>query len=218
MHALGIILVVLIGGSVIVCAASIPFSAQRGQGWRRWLTGLASFLLVVGAAGFFGSALSAVGGLNWLPRSFEWPVGYASGVVSTAEGLHVVPHTSSGRIQVYDANWKFIIGWPVNASGGIFKLLVPGEDRIEVITARGSWQYVFDVRGRLISKSTYEPKTYSDFADLGESIVVPTSPWLWVFSSPFIAWVVLMTGMGVGGIAQKAGQRKTVRSPQDDCG
>ena len=34
--------------------------------------------------------------MNWLPTSFEWPVGYTGGVVSTAEGLHVVPHTPSG--------------------------------------------------------------------------------------------------------------------------
>src|SRR5262249_50277691 len=107
MHVLPILLVVLIGGTFIISAALIPFSSERGRGWRRWLTTTASCLLVVGAAGFFGSALSAAGGLNWLPSSFEWPVGYASGVVSTPEGLHVVPHTPSGRVQVYDANWSF---------------------------------------------------------------------------------------------------------------
>src|SRR5436853_384195 len=82
-----------------------------GRGWRRWLTITASCLMVVGAAGFFGTALSAAGGLNWLPSSFEWPVGYTGGVVSTSQGLHVVPHTPSGRVQEYDANWSFLTGW-----------------------------------------------------------------------------------------------------------
>ena len=96
---------------------------------------------MVGAAGFFGSALSAVGGLNWLPHSFEWPVGYAGGVVSTSEGLHVVPHTPSGRIQVYNANWTFRTGWHVDAHAGAFKLLAPAEGRLDVITSRGRWHY-----------------------------------------------------------------------------
>src|SRR5215831_20079947 len=111
MHVFSILLVVLIGGTVIVFAVLIPYSRDRGTGWRRWLTALASCLVVVGAAGFFGSGLSAVGGLNWLPNSFEWPVGYSGGILTTAEGLHVVPHTPSGRIQVYDADWTFRTGW-----------------------------------------------------------------------------------------------------------
>jgi hypothetical protein len=61
MYLLFILLVVLIGGTFIVCAALMPFSSERGRGWRRWLAIAASCLLVVGAAGFFGSALSAVG-------------------------------------------------------------------------------------------------------------------------------------------------------------
>jgi hypothetical protein len=195
MHVLSILLVLLIGGTFIVGAALIPFSSERGRGWRRWLTIAASCLLVVGAAGFFGSALSAVGGLNWLPSSFEWPVGYATGVVSTPEGPHVVPHTPSGRIQVYDVNWSFRTGWHVDAGGGTFKVLAPAEGRIDVITARGQWHYVFDTDGRLISKNTYRPKSYGSFPEEGESVVVPTAPWLWVFSNPGISWVVAAMGM-----------------------
>ena len=208
MHVLSILLVVLIGGTFIVSAALIPFSSERGRGWRRWLTTAASCLLVVGAAGFFGSALSAVGGLSWLPSTFEWPAGYTGGVVSTAEGLHVVPHTPSGRIQVYDANWYFLTGWHVDAGGGTFKLLAPAGGRIEVITSRGQWRYVFGLDGRLISKSTYQPKTYTSFPDAGESLVVPTAPWLWAFSHPGISWAIAMTGMVMLIIMERAGKRK----------
>ncbi len=208
MHVFSILLVVLIGGTFIVVAALIPFSSERGRGWRRWLIITASCLLVVGAGGFFGSALSAVGGLNWLPNSFEWPVGYTGGVVSTPERLHVVPHTPSGRIQVYDANWSFVTGWHVDAGGGTFKVLAPAEGHVDVITARGQWHYVFDMEGRLISKDSYQPDSYASFPEEGESVVVPTAPWLWIFSSPGISWAVAMTGMVMLVIMQRAGKQK----------
>jgi hypothetical protein len=98
-----ILCTVLIGGYWILMAALLPWRSDCGKGWPRWLTITASCLLVLGGAGFFGAALSALGGLNWLPTRFEWPVGYTGGVVSSAEGLHVVPHDPTGRIQVYDA-------------------------------------------------------------------------------------------------------------------
>jgi len=163
--------------------------------------------MVVGAAGFFGSGLSSAGGLNWLP-TFEWPMGYTTGVVSTADGLHIVPHTPSGRIQVYDANWTFVTGWHVDANGGTFKLLAPAEGRIEVITARGRWHYVFAMNGTLISKNCYDPRSYDSFPSEGESMVVPTAPWLWTFSHPGISWAVLAIGVVMLLIMQKAGKRK----------
>jgi hypothetical protein len=208
MHVLSILLVVLIGGTFLIGAAWMPFSPERGKGWRRWLTIAASCLMVAGAAGFFGSGLSSAGGLNWLPNSFEWPVGYTGGVVSTADGVRVVPHTPSGRIQIYDADWTFVTGWHVDANGGTFKLLAPSGHRIEVITARGRWHYVFAMDGTLISKNCYEPKSYDSFPNAGESMVVPTAPWLWTFSHPGISWAVLAIGVVMLLIIQKAGNPK----------
>lgn len=208
---MSILLVVLIGGTFMVGAMLIPFSSEPGRGWLRWLTITASCFAVVGAAGFFGSALSAVGGLNWLPNSFEWPAGYTGGVVSTAEGLHVVPHTHSGRIQIYDNKWRFLTGWHVDAGAGVFKILAPADGRIDVITARGQWHYVFETDGRLVSKESYRPKSYGDFPKEGESVVVPTAPWLWGFSNPVFSWAIAATGMVLLGIMQKVGKRKTAR-------
>ena len=64
-----------------------------------------------------------------------------------------------------------------------------------MITARGNWHYVFDMEGRLISKNSYLPKSYDSFPEKGESVVVPTAPWLWIFSNPFISWAVGAMGM-----------------------
>src|SRR5438270_13980897 len=141
MHLFAILLVLTLGGMIIFAAVLAPLSAKGGTRWRRGATIAASCFMVVGAAGFFGSGLSAVGGHNWLPSSFEWPMGYAQGVVTTREGLHVVPHTPTGRIQIYDADWSFVRGWHVEAGGGDFRLLEPAMGQLHVITARGAWHY-----------------------------------------------------------------------------
>jgi hypothetical protein len=70
------------------------------------------------------------------------------------------------------------------------------------------WHYVFDAEGRLISKETFKPKSYGEFPEDGESVIVPMAPWLWVFSNPFISWAMFMTGMVMAHIAQRAGKGK----------
>ena len=187
--------------SIIICgfmyvAIGLLYSAIKKSGAKRWLECLASVLLIVGAVGFFGSGLSAIGGLNWLPGSFEWPVGNASGVI-TVSNFFVVPHTPSGRVQVYGRDWKFVRGWHVDAGGGTFKLKMPDQYHIAVITARGQWHYVFDLNGKLLSKEKYSPASYSAFQGEGQSYVVPTPPWLWVFSSPFYSWLLIALGIGL---------------------
>jgi hypothetical protein len=208
MHSFFIMLILLIGSSWIILAAAGLFSARRETGWKRLLDSVASVVLVVGGIGFFGSSLSAVGGLNWISRSFEWPVGYASGIVSTENGLHVVPHTPSGRVQVYDSNWNFVRGWQVDAGGGTFKLVASKDNHIDVMTARGSWHYVYTIEGDLLSKGTYHPRAYSSFPDNGISFFVPTPPWLLVFSHPFIAWGVAAAGIGMLAVADKKKRRE----------
>src|SRR5262249_12353168 len=106
MQVLAIILVLSIGGVFILGCAWAPFASSGLRGWKRAVFFVGSGLAVIGSLGFFGNAFSDVGGLNWLPASFEWPCGYVSGVATTDSGLYVVPHTPSGRIQVYDADWK----------------------------------------------------------------------------------------------------------------
>jgi len=178
-------------------------------GGKRWLTGLAGIFVIVGALGFFGSFISASGGLNWLPPSFEWPVGRATGVVSTKDHFFVVPHTPSGRVQVYDRNWKFVRGWHVDAGGGTFQLKTSETGQVEVITSRGEWHYIFDLSGKLLSKQHYSPVSYAALEKEGQSHLVPTAPWLWVFSSPFYSWLSAIAGLGlfiaVGKLSRKKG-------------
>jgi hypothetical protein len=213
MVVFSILIILFILSVWILTAVQQLFSAKKETGGKRWLVCVASILMAVGAIGFFGAALSSTGGLNWLPSSFEWPVGRANGVVSV-NGYFVVPHTPSGRVQIYDNHWKFIRGWHVDAGGGTFKLKTSDQDHIDVITARGQWHYIFDLSGKLLSKEQYSPaSTYSSFRSEGQSYVVPTFPWLWVFSNPFYSWLSGILGIALFIAKDKISGRKTKTSP-----
>jgi hypothetical protein len=169
------------------------FMLRATQGWRRWLVLPSSFLVAVGACGFFGQGLFAVGAQNWLPQSFEWPAGSVGDVLTTADGGHIILIQGVGRVQVYDSNWHFLRGWPVL---GARKLRLLEDGNVEALTKyeRG---FVFDYNGKLISQQTYGIR---EFVNLENSmprsagIFVPTPPSLYIFSSPLLSWLVFATG------------------------
>lgn len=222
MHIIAILFVTFILAVWLAAAISLPFRYRRGPIWVRLLTLPAGFLLAVGAIGFFGTGLSAFGGMNWLPRSFQWPVGRAEGVISLPNGDHVVPLIPANRIQVYDRNWRFLRGWHVDASGGIFSLASSGQNRIDVFTARGSVHYVFTAEGDLVSRTANAPNAVPGPTQNGRSVLVPTRIWLWVFSGPFYSFAAIVPGMllmmfiqmRIGG--QTEGRRPVWRSPFGD--
>ena len=184
--------------------------AMRLKSWHRLVTLVAATLLAIGAIGFFGSGLVAEGGSKWLPNSFEWPAGYCNGVVMTRDHYYIVPLAPVSRVQVYDRNWKFIRGWNVDAAGGMFKLFVTDTNHIHVVTARRMMHYEFDLKGELLSSTTY-PDTgtgYSSFPSEGGSYVVPTPLLLWVFSSPFLSWLAAVMGIGLLIATDKKGRPK----------
>lgn len=207
MSTLSILICLFILGVWLFAAAQHLFSARKVSGRDRLISVLASLFLAVGALGFFGSALSSMGGLNWLPHSFEWPVGSVRGVVETRNHVFVVPHTPSGRIQLYDRNWKFIRGWHVDAGGGTFDVFISEPDSINVVTARGRRHYIYSLDGVLLSTERYPDDLYYSLSRAGTSHLVPTAPWLWTFTSPFYSWLVAMLGMVMLIIKQKTSTR-----------
>jgi hypothetical protein len=191
-----------IGGFGLLYGGLIMFGSLRAPGWRRWPMFLGGAMITAGVAGFFGQAISAIGGFNWLPETVEWPAGWVDGVIKTETGLRVVPTEAAGRVQVYDGDWKFIRGWHIGpGASGAFALRPLKEDRFEVFTARGNHHYVFDTGGNLISEGTYPGAEYSKVKDAGEPAVVPTAWWLWIFAHPLIAWLVAVAGMAFVGLA-----------------
>jgi hypothetical protein len=173
--------------------AGLGIVRQVKRGGRvNWLVVISGLFLMVGAGGFFAAGLSATGVIT-LPESFEWPSGYVRGVVQTQDGKYVVPHIPAGRVQLYDAQWHFIRGWHVDASGGDFTVACLPDGEIVVFTARGHQRLSFTENGRLTLATTL-PESFVR-PQPGRSIVVPTSPLLWIFSSPFLSWGVALIGM-----------------------
>ncbi len=190
---------ILFGLFLLVFALTWIYFVLRGivrwvppDGPKKWIVAVMGLLVLVGACGFFGAALSAEGVLQF-PRSFEWPVGYVNGVRTALSGNYVVPLVPSGRVQIYDGQWHFLRGWHVAAHGGDFKVEAREPDRIEVFTARGQHHYTFTDNGDLIAAATFSEDFYS-LPSGGPYIVVQTSLFGWIFSSPFLSWATALIG------------------------
>lgn len=191
---------------IAVIAIFWLFNAVRGvmRGMKqpvgpKWTIVVLHLLLALGGEAFFAQALCTTGVIK-LPSSLQWPAGYVSGVVATEDGKQIVPLTPVSRVQIYDSQWHFITGWYVNTGGGDFRVQSAPDGMIEVFTARGRRHYSFSQDGHLISSESYSGGFES--VPSGESLVVPTSPFLWVFSSPLLSWSVGAIGL-VGLIVTK---------------
>src|SRR4051812_42922430 len=100
MNILFISIILLIAIVWSLCAlAAIGKGVCGIRRFRRAILIPAGMLGLIGVAGFFGAGLANSGALDWI-GSYEWPIGYASGVVRTPDGKYVVPHTPTNRIQI----------------------------------------------------------------------------------------------------------------------
>jgi hypothetical protein len=207
LNAFGILVIVLMLGVFVASAGATIWDARTVTGPARWCKLIGGVLLAIGAIGFFGMALSATGGLRWLPPTFEWPVGDAKGIVDLPDGRHVVPLQPSNRIQLYSSDWKFLRGWWINASAGTFVIRLRNTNQIEVLTARGQRRLLFDLDGKLIEGREYRDEEYAAASRAGYSAVVPTKLWLWPLTGPFLSWLCGLTGGVMIGLSQRLKQK-----------
>ena len=161
--------------------------------WKLVLHYIASACVVVGAVGFFGSALSSSAGLS-APQKFEWPIGNTNSALKYTDGRMVVAHVPSGRVQIYDSALQFIHGWSVNASGGSFNLFPVDESTFYIYIARNNMKYHYDLEGNLISSQKYSERYPNDSSQL-VSASIPTPIYLWVFTHSFASWFAAAFGM-----------------------
>jgi len=160
-------------------------------------------LMLTGAGGFLGGGLSAAGALNWLGDSFEWPAGYASGAITTSAGLHVVPLSPTGRVQIYDANWKFLRGWHIPRSGKPMHLTPTRGEQFHVLVAGSHMDYLFDIDGRLVSGKEYSSQDWQAAQHTGTAVAVPTHWWLLSFTDPSFSWITMMAGIVIQFLIEK---------------
>lgn len=193
---------------MLLFAIGFPLTARYGS-WRlRFIATVASFFAIIGIGGFLGAGLSTSGALNFLPSTFEWPMGYARGIITLPDGRYAAPHWHSGRVQLYDSNWRFIRGWRVDAYGGMFTLRASEPDKLEVITARSQRLKIYTFDGQMISEVKLTHEQYASIKDSGMSHWIPTHWWLITFTSPFYSWFLGVIGMVTIGTLEYAGHRK----------
>jgi hypothetical protein len=200
--ALGMLAVFIFAGGALLWR-----SWQERRMWRRCVGTVASLLLVLGAVGFLGSAAAAIGTVPLGP-GYEWPAGYAAHIATTAEGDYLVPLSICGRVQVYDAAWRFRRGWNVPALGKGFKVHENAQGEIEVATYARPKRYVYSSQGSLLRE---EPLTFAQYKNYPEgtiAAVVPTRWWLWEFSNPLYSWGTFMVGMVAQGLLENARRKK----------
>ena len=202
MHLFDILFILIIGGVWLSAPILFAFQPGRRTALKYWLRILGGSIMALGALGFFGSALSASGGLSWLGPSFEWPVGSSDNVLVMPGHEYVVPVVAPARIQVYGPDWKFQRGWHVESSGGLLQIRMSGTNNIEVLTARGHRRYVYTIGGSLLSQGTYGNVNHNDFFSTGLTMTVPTPWWLWEFEGPFHSWIFMILGMLTAAISE----------------
>ena len=130
------------------------------------------------------------------------------------DGRCVVPLVPSGKVQIYDSQWHFLRGWSVEAQGGEFGVECSSKE-IEVLTARGEHLYSFTDDGKLISTSSLSEPYYS-LPKTGESVKVPTSQLLWVFSSPFLSMGLAVIGFVGIALVKKLAHGQNVERDENE--
>ena len=203
-HSPGALYIVLVSALWFVGLAFRIVRCLKNGGRTRWLGASGWIVVMIGGSGFFAPFLLEEGVFK--PSSaLQWPAGYVNGVATTPDGKYVVPLTAPERVQLYDSQWRFIRGWQVDG-GGDFKVEATPEGTVEVFTARGLQHYSFTQDGVPILPTRSGEGADDNYLSLppkGNFIAVPTSRWLWVFSSPFLCGVVIAVGMAVVAIENK---------------
>lgn len=165
---------------------------------RERLGKVAIALFGLGFASFF-----SFGAASLLPSSLEWPVGLSGDLHATSSGFRIVGHDPAQRIQIYDANWRFLRAIPIDAHGGMMEITVLPNDQIEVTTARGRRRMVFALDGALISNDAAPSRASRSSRTLSFGPWVPTWPWLWTISNPFCGWILLPFAIVCGIVSGK---------------
>ncbi|HUG18781.1 MAG TPA: hypothetical protein VMM56_07365 [Planctomycetaceae bacterium] len=170
---------------LVVSGIMLALSVWRaGLGWRRGPLFVGGVMTLVGMVAAFVPFFW----LDHLSPEDEYPAGLVSSAIRMPDGLRVVPTTVGNRLQVYDADWKFLRGWPIETGTSSMVVLRPlVQDEFEVFAIKGDRRYVFNTQGELIETGRYDKAAFPQ--NTGEPMMVPTPWYLMIFTNhlyPFL--------------------------------
>ncbi|MCP4258623.1 MAG: hypothetical protein GY774_14150 [Planctomycetes bacterium] len=131
---------------------------------------IATLFLVIGFIGFLTGTITAGFGFRFRNLdSFELPLGDLRGIAVDSEGNIYCGLQFYSRIQVYDAEGKFIYGKFINSAGGAFRIRINKNDQLEVATARNDKLYIFARDGTLVSNLSDVGHCFHFFGETSET-------------------------------------------------
>jgi len=130
---------------------------------------IAVLFLVIGCIGFLAGAITGLGFDFRNLDSFELPLGCLEGIAVDSEGNIYCGLQFYSRVQVYDAEGKFIYGKFINSAGGPFRIRINKNDQLEVATAGNDKLYIFGKDGTLVHELSDVGHYFHDFGETGET-------------------------------------------------
>ncbi len=120
-------------------------------------------LIILGYIGWFGPFLGGA----LFPN--EVPIGHCLGVVVDHQNRIYLGEGFYGKIQVYDSEGNFLKGWPVDAAGGVFRMRLSDQNKLEVATVRTNRLLTYDANGQLLeTKENVGRDLYDEWSQVDE--------------------------------------------------
>ncbi len=219
MRVVSILLLLLIGVVWVVGGAGITFftlldRSRRMTRARRMLRFLGGCGICLSGLAGFGQALASMRAMPFFVSS-EWPVGYAWDVVRDSAGRYVVPQPYINRVQIYDAQRRYLRGWFLPYPIQLTRLHLLDGDRIEVFARHGE-RLVYSKDGVLLEsgRSSLEYYNAAMQSAHSERVCMPTPLLLWPLTSPLIVVVIFLAGVLAVAMAERGLRRR--EAPQED--
>ena len=153
-----------------------------------------SLLFFLGCAGYLAQCALGVG-LMKLPESCEWPVRNAVHAVQLEEGSFAVPLNAVGRVQIYDAEWRFVRGWQVPARGTGFRMDLMLDGTIRVLNSRQQASFYTESGQPLEAKNrSYNASEPVGALPLDVPVRLAANPLQLMFASRLATWCVAAFG------------------------
>ena len=129
--------------------------------------GLGIFLALVGATGFLAGFYLASGADQAALRSVELPLSDIQDMAVDSQGRTYLASAFYSRIQRYDAQGRFQLGWAAQSEGGPLTVALKGNDTIVSEAERRGSLLLFDLDGHLLAE---RPSTTPTSWPMGESV------------------------------------------------